>query len=730
VYNTTDGDLELSGLAPSYFDISQAVYSQSFSVNAQDITPVGIAFNTDGTKMFVLGNAGQDVNEYTLTIGFDVSTASYSQNFSVGGQENNPQDFKFNTDGTKMFILGVTGDDVNEYTLGTGFDVSTASFVDSFSVASQETTPTGLAFNNDGTKMYVVGFVGDEVYQYTLTTGFDVSTASYASISFSVSSEQTSPTGIAFNTDGTKMFISGDANDEINEYTLGTGFDLSTASFSQVISVAGQETTPQGIAFNNDGSKMFVIGYASDNVNEYSLGVTALPTGYHAVHTTSSIDSTYWTDINSMTADEAAGDGNVYYAISTDDRTTWTVIDNTDGERDIVRNNGGTWQYNSNSTYASETWVNGTTNTELATLAEAMEGAVDNVGFYLANASYANKSFDASNEAGSITGIAFKSDGLKMYIIGRTADNIYQYTLSTAYDVSTASYDSVSFSLSSQEINALELVWKSDGTKFYICGYTTDTVYEYNVSSAWDLSTASYSSNSFSVASQEASPSALAFNSDGTKMFVVGYSSDNVHSYTLSSAYDVSSASYDSVSFSVASQAIQPYAMRFNSDGTKMFIMDNTTNSWYQYTLTTGFDVSTASYSSISFSYSSQSSVAFGGTFANSGLNFYITSSGDTTIYQYNSIQYIYINQMNKTQLEAVTDANHFTLGNDLDLAIIFNLTSGTTVPSSDGVSINYDANTLNEGAILGTDYDFDFPATDKVRITALAANNLKVRVV
>jgi hypothetical protein len=74
-----------------------------------------------------------------------------------------------------------------------------------------------------------------------------------------------------------------------------------------------------------------------------------------------------------MTADQAAGDGNVYYAISTDDRTTWTVIDNTDGERDIVRNNAGTWQYNSNGTYASETWVNGATNTELATLAEAME---------------------------------------------------------------------------------------------------------------------------------------------------------------------------------------------------------------------------------------------------------------------------------------------------------------------------------------------------------------------
>jgi hypothetical protein len=89
-----------------------------------------------------------------------------------------------------------------------------------------------------------------------------------------------------------------------------------------------------------------------------------------------------------------------------------------------------------------------------------------------------------------------------------------------------------------------------------------------------------------------------------------------------------------------------------------------------------------------------------------------------------------YTNQMNKTQLDAVSDANHFTLGNDLDLAIIFNLASTGLAPSSDGVSINFDANSLSQGAILGTDYNFDFPAANKVRITSLAAQNLKVRII
>jgi DNA-binding beta-propeller fold protein YncE len=72
----------------------------------KDTQPEGIAFNTDGTKMFVVGNTGDDVNEYDLSTAFDISTAVYSQNFSVAAQDIDPSGVAFNTDGTKMFIVG------------------------------------------------------------------------------------------------------------------------------------------------------------------------------------------------------------------------------------------------------------------------------------------------------------------------------------------------------------------------------------------------------------------------------------------------------------------------------------------------------------------------------------------------------------------------------------------------------------------------------------------------
>ena len=154
------------------------VFVDSFDISNEDTLPQSLVFNPDGTKMFVVGRDGKDINEYTLSTGFDVSTASFVDAFDVSNEESSPLDLKFNRNGTRMFVTGYNGKDVNEYTLSTGFDVSTASFVDSFSVSSEESAPTGLAFNHDGTKMFVSGKTGDDVNEYTLSCAYKVTSSS------------------------------------------------------------------------------------------------------------------------------------------------------------------------------------------------------------------------------------------------------------------------------------------------------------------------------------------------------------------------------------------------------------------------------------------------------------------------------------------------------------------------------------------------------------------------
>jgi len=224
-----------------------------------------------------------------------------------------------------------------------------------------------------------------------------------------------------------------------------------------------------------------------------------------------------------------------------------------------------------------------------------------------------------------------------MYMVGDGGNTVDQYSLSSAWDLSTASYDSVTFALGFQEANPTGIFFKPDGTRFYITGYAGDDVNQYSLSSAWDLSTASYDSVTFSVSSQDASPSGVFFKPDGTKMYMVGFINDNVHQYSLSSAWDLSTASYDSVSFSVSSQDGTPRKAKFNNDGTKMFILGGSGNRLHQYSLSSAWDLSTASYDSIEFIVGSQDTAPLGIEFGNSGTKLYVSGNSNNRIYQYST---------------------------------------------------------------------------------------------
>jgi sugar lactone lactonase YvrE len=219
----------------------------------------------------------------------------------------------------------------------------------------------------------------------------------------------------------------------------------------------------------------------------------------------------------------------------------------------------------------------------------------------VANATYASKSFSVSSQESGAQGLHFKDDGTKVYVVGITNDTVYQYSLSTAWDISTGSYDSVSFSVSGQETAPRGLFFKSDGTAFYVIGNNNDNVRQYTLSTAWDLSTASYASKTFSVSGQENSSQEIFFKPDGTKFYIVGSTigTRRVFQYSMSTAWDVSTASYDSVSFLVSGQETNPNSMFFKPDGTVMWIAGSTNDRVYQYTLSTAWDVSTASYDSI-----------------------------------------------------------------------------------------------------------------------------------
>ena len=257
------------------FDVSTAVFVNATSVSSQDTKPYGIAFSNNGTKMFVVGDYHNNINQYTLSIPFDISNATYDGNderFSAL-QDTSPRGMTFSNNGTKMFVVGYTNKNITQYALSSPFDVSTASFTTATSVLSQDRFPRGMAFSNDGLKMFVVGSDEDAINQYTLSAAFDLSIVIPVTPPFYVPQDNF-PKDMAFSNDGTKMFVIGSSKGAINQYTLSTPFNLVNAIYDgddERFSVSLQDGDPAGMTFSNDGAKMFVVGDHENDVNEYAL---------------------------------------------------------------------------------------------------------------------------------------------------------------------------------------------------------------------------------------------------------------------------------------------------------------------------------------------------------------------------------------------------------------------------------------------------------------------------
>ena len=162
----------------------------TFNISAFDTDPQAVAFSPDGKYIYMLGRTGDDINWWELASPWTAQDNydTFKGVFSIAAQEITPVDLYFRSDGLRFYITGLGGDDVNEYHLTTAWDITTASFVQNFSINAQETSVTCMFFSTDGTKMYIGGASTDAINEYNLSTAWDVSTASYSQ-NFSVATQ-------------------------------------------------------------------------------------------------------------------------------------------------------------------------------------------------------------------------------------------------------------------------------------------------------------------------------------------------------------------------------------------------------------------------------------------------------------------------------------------------------------------------------------------------------------
>jgi len=204
-------------------------------------------------------------------------------------------------------------------------------------------------------------------------------------------------------------------------------------------------------------------------------------------------------------------------------------------------------------------------------------------GWRLDLAAYSGKSLNVNSSgipvtSASIQGGFFKDDGTKLYVlvqITSTTSYLYQYTLSTPWDISTATYDSVRFSTADD--NPQMVYFNPSGLKFFITGHTNGRIYEYTLSTPWDISTATLI-GSISMTQ----PTGIVFRNDGLLFWVMRFDNKIIYEYNCSTAWSLTGASTTGKTYSVSSQESSPQGLLASNDGSYFYVFGNT-NYYYLY---------------------------------------------------------------------------------------------------------------------------------------------------
>ena len=273
--------------------------------------------------------------------------------------------------------------------------------------------------------------------------------------------------------------------------------------------------------------------------------------------------------------------------------------------------------------------------------------------FLISNNSFAFIEFKQSKNISSDTeqarGVNFKPDGTIMYITNRKAASgaegqkgqVTQYSLSTPFDISTATKTSQTDLLGSDASSVLKyphaIEFKPDGTKMFVtAGDAVASVYQYNLTTPWDSSSAEFAARHDEGRTDVKHLRTLAFKPDGTRMFVGGKddpsTTGKIKQFTLTNPWDLSSGVSDAgLSDDLGGAEPNLRNAQFDPNGSILYIGGNDNDNIHKFTLSTAWDVTSISSSFTTFDLNSGFSQMRGFIFVAGFTRLYVVDDASTT---------------------------------------------------------------------------------------------------
>lgn len=267
--------------------------SDTFERNDKNNGVQCIRISPDGLKLFLLDTYTHSIFQHNMTTAYSLSSigsnireldkaiepnGGYEVKFTYSEIPNptpsssytdtsNVRNFSFNSGGTKLYITN--DNDVYEYNLIAPFDLSSVTYVTSYSIFSSDISVDGGIFIGDSDqRIYTYG--SNFIRQYNLDSNLSTISDPFKSKELVVTTEDNQPTGIYFNNSGTTLYMSGTQTNNVFKYTLTDKDKIYSASFDSAYSTPSLITNLNGIVTNENEDKMYLLSdrlVAEININ-------------------------------------------------------------------------------------------------------------------------------------------------------------------------------------------------------------------------------------------------------------------------------------------------------------------------------------------------------------------------------------------------------------------------------------------------------------------------------
>jgi len=478
-----------------------------FQNNPEDISGgirVDVYWKEDGSRVWM--NREDRTDQYDVDPPFSILGADWGNRSTVSGGAVTYQlgGIQFTPDGTRMMTLGSST--VQHVDMGTAFDITTAGA----SVLKFVTTSMNkFHWTDDGLTVYIyLAGATKHIVQYPVSSAFDVSTLNNIGAPFfDYSSDVASLNSMTLSADGRFVYGSrGSTGDELVSWELTTPFDITTATnfcVGPIVNVLSNMTDPRLIFYRRDNGDVHLYGHLKSGAANQRVKVfSPSPSpnlddfAFFAEKDVSGLD----VDLDSFEGLWVGPDGENLYtvrgSISVDDvfwfemstgndisTLSFTEKNNADGQspRGVALREDGSLLF---IYYRNPTNPDAVFRWPLST-----DWDVDTKG------SRTSLAADFSNNP---RGLWFKPDGSELYLMDDSDTVVYQFNLPTPWDFTGATQTNT-FNYSGQSGSSSDLTFSTDGSKMYLCNAADQEIIQYNLGIAFDVSTAVFSGQFLSL---------------------------------------------------------------------------------------------------------------------------------------------------------------------------------------------------------------------------------------